>query len=130
MLLSASYVLLTNIVYFPIIIACLVREDPEKPAFLQTCLSFLPKQVTCLWFEDADQRRQEMMQRWRADGYPGTKSITTYMRDELFKSSIFAVSLYQIAVIAGLYYYAEGLFDIKHKKLTWDDHKGESLFID
>jgi len=66
---TTSYVFLTNLVYFPIAIAVLVREDPGS-------------------------RRYEMIERWASAKFPGTKSITGYMRAELLKLSIFAIALF------------------------------------
>ena len=104
-LVTASFVFLTNLVYFPIAIVCLVREDPGV-------------------------RRYEMIERWRSARYPGTKSITSYMRGELLKFSIFVVTLFQTGAIAGLYYYADSLFSLVHVNLTWQEHESEPLFVD
>ena len=68
-LVTTSYIFLISLCYSPIFIACLVREDPGS-------------------------RRYEMIERWRASKYPGTKSVTAYMRAELLKFSIFSVTLF------------------------------------
>jgi|Transcript_11514 magnesium-transporting ATPase (P-type) len=103
-LVTASYIFLINMIYFPFAIACLVREDPGS-------------------------RRYEMIERWRSGSYPGTKSITSYMRAELIKFSILVVAIFQISALAGLYYYADSLFELVHTKLNWQEHKNEPLFV-
>lgn len=68
-LVTASYIFLINLFYFPLAIACLVRED-------------------------ASRRFYDMVERWRANTYPGTRTITGYMRAEYLKFSILIVTLY------------------------------------
>ena len=102
-LLTTSYIFLINLCYAPIFIACLVREDPGS-------------------------RRYEMIERWRASSYPGTKSVTSYMRAELLKFSIFSVTLYQIGALGGLFYYAEQLFSLIHAELEFKSE--DPLFVD
>lgn len=102
-LVTTSYIFLTNLVYFPIAVACYVREDPGS-------------------------RRYEMIERWRSTSYPGTKSITSYMRGEMLKLSIFFVALFQICALVGLYYYADSLFSLIHTDLEWS--KDDALFVD
>ena len=79
------YAFLINLVYFPIAVACMARENSAS-------------------------RYPDMIQRWRSDDFPGTKSLTRYMRDECIRLSVFAVTLWQIASMGGLYYYAEYFF--------------------
>jgi len=68
-LVTVSYVFLINLFYFPLAIACLVREDSSS-------------------------RFYEMIERWRAQTYPGTRDVTSYMRAEHLKFSILAVTLF------------------------------------
>ena len=101
---TTSYIFLVNLVYFPILISALVREDPGT-------------------------RRYEMIERWRETSEPsGTKSISKYMRAEMLKFTIFCVCVYQILTVVGLYFYAETLFSMVHSRLDWQ--RGEALFVD
>ena len=102
MIVTGSYIFLVNLVYFPITIACLVREDPGS-------------------------RRYEMIERWKSVKYPGTKSVTSYMRSELLKLSILIVIVYQICALIGLYKYAAKLFTLINIEVAWE--KDESLFV-
>ena len=69
-LVTTSYIFLINLVYFPIVIAALVREDPGV-------------------------RRYEMIERWRNSSEPyGTKKIADYMQGEMLKFSVFSVAVY------------------------------------
>jgi len=92
-LVATSFIFLINLVYFPIAIAAIVREDPGS-------------------------RRYEMIERWRSStAVIGTKNMVSYISDEMLKFSILFVTLYQIAAIVGLYYYAVPLFSLVHTKL-------------
>lgn len=91
-LVTACFIFLINLVYFPLGIACIVRENAQS-------------------------RYHDMIERWRADYYPGTKTITAYMRGEYLKLSVFMVTLYQCGCMFGLYYYAHKLLTLVHQDL-------------
>ena len=63
-----------------------------------------------------------MIERWSATSFPGTKSITKYMSDELLSVSIFIIVLFQISALVGLHYYAKSLFSFV---IEWSNHKNE-----
>lgn len=60
---TGMYVFLINLCYFPMAIACLCRESTID-------------------------RKDDMIQRWAADTFPGTKSMTEYMQGERIRFSI------------------------------------------
>ncbi len=78
--------------------------------------------------ESNEGRHDKMLGRWRSIRYPGTKTITGYMRAESLKLSMFIVTLYQIAAMGGLYYYADYFFSLIHSDLDW--HSDDGLFVD
>ena len=55
-LVNVIFIFIVNLVYFPLIIAALVRETP--------------------YLSNA-----ELAQRWAAESFPGTKTTQTYMKD-------------------------------------------------
>ena len=93
-LVTGCFVFLINLVYFPLAIVCYVKESNEG-------------------------RHDKMLGRWRSIRYPGTKTITGYMRAESLKLSMFVVTIYQVAAMAGLYYYADSLFSLIDSELEW-----------
>ena len=84
---TVCFIFLTNLLYYPIAIVCMTRENQKK-------------------------RFNDMVDRWRANKYPGTRTITQYMRAEYLKASIFFVTIYQIGALGGLYYYCDYLFTL------------------
>ena len=102
-LVTGCFVFLINLVYFPLAIVCYVKESNEG-------------------------RHDKMLGRWRSIRYPGTKTITGYMRAESLKLSMFVVTIYQVAAMAGLYYYADSLFSLIDSELEWQPE--DSLFVD
>jgi len=66
---TASYVFLINLIYFPIGIVCLVREDSGS-------------------------RYYDMIDRWRSSHYPGTKTTGSYMKAESLKFSLFINTIF------------------------------------
>ena len=102
-LVTGCFVFLINLIYFPLAIMALVKESNVA-------------------------RHDKMLGRWRSIRYPGTKTITGYMRSESLKLSMFIVTLYQVGAMGGLYYYAESLFSLIHSDLDW--HSDDGLFVD
>lgn len=68
-LVTASFVFLINLIYFPIGIVCICRENPAV-------------------------RWNDMVARWRSNRYPGAKTMSTYMRAENIKFSLFSIILF------------------------------------
>ena len=102
-LVTACFVFLINLIYFPIGIVCITRENPA-------------------------QRWDAMVGRWRSIRYPGSKTMTGYMKSEFLKFSLFVLIIYQLGALATLYFQAENLFTLVHQELDWD--KEDSLYID
>jgi magnesium-transporting ATPase (P-type) len=102
-LVTASYVFLINLMYFPLGIVCLVREDTSG-------------------------RYYDMIDRWRSIRFPGTKNITGYMKGEYIKYSLFINTVFQIGALGSLYYYADNIFTLVHQDLDFDKHG--PLFVD
>ena len=102
-LVTGAFIFLINLIYFPIGIACIVRENAES-------------------------RYTDMIGRWRSVRYPGTKTITGYMRAEYLKFSIFIVTLFQVGAMYGLYYHADKLMTLVHQDLDWDPN--DPLYVD
>ena len=100
---TASYVFLINLMYFPIGVVCLVREDTSG-------------------------RYYDMIDRWRSVRYPGTKTISGYMKSEYLKYSLFVSTVYQIGALGVLYYYSDKIFTLVHEDLDW--HKDDPWFVD
>ena len=102
-LVTGAFIFLINLIYFPIGIACIVRENAES-------------------------RYADMIERWRSVRYPGTKTITGYMKGEYLKFSIFIITLYMVGSMYALYYHAEKLFTLVHQDLLWDT--ADPLYVD
>lgn len=102
-LVTGCFIFLINLIYFPIGIACIVREDAES-------------------------RYVDMIERWRSIRYPGTKTITGYMKSEYLKFSIFVNTIYMIGAMYGLYYHANKLFTLVHTDLDWESD--DPLYVD
>ena len=100
---TACFIFLVNLIYFPIAIACLVRENSlsNQPA---------------------------MMERWRSVNFPGAKTVSSYMKSEYLKFSIVMVTIYQITVLAGLYFERNRLFGLIHQEINFDVK--DALFVD
>ena len=104
MIVTTSYIFLVNLIYFPVAIACLVREDPGS-------------------------RRYEMIERWRDLSKPnGSKSIAKYMQGEMLNLNIILVSVYQIMTIVGLFFYTDTVFYVVNTNIP-DWHLHEPLFV-
>jgi magnesium-transporting ATPase (P-type) len=102
-LITGVFIFLINLIYFPIGIACIVREN-------------------------AASRYPDMIERWRSVRYPGTKTITGYMRSEYIKFSIFIVTLFQVGSLYGLYYHADKLLTLVDARLDWSNE--DPLYVD
>lgn len=102
-LVTGAFIFLINLIYFPIGIACIVRENSAG-------------------------RYPDMIGRWRSMRYPGTKTITGYMRAEYIKFAIFIVTVFQIGAMYALYYHADKLFTLVHTDLDWNND--DPLFVD
>lgn len=100
---TASYVFLINLIYFPIGIVCLVREDSGS-------------------------RYYDMIDRWRSTHYPGTKTTGSYMKAESLKFSLFINTIFQIGALATLYLQADRIFTLVHQDLDWEN--SDPLFVD
>ncbi len=81
---TASYVFLINLMYFPLGVVCLVREDTSG-------------------------RYYDMIDRWRSMRYPGTKTVSGYMKSEYLKYSLLVNTVFQIGALASLYYSANNI---------------------
>lgn len=99
---TGVFVFLINLMYFPLGIACIVRENAES-------------------------RYADMIERWRSIRYPGTKTITGYMKSEYLKFSIFINTSYMLGAMYGLYYHADKLFTLVHTDLDWD--KDDPIYV-
>ena len=82
LLVTGTFVFLVNLVYFPIGISLIIREN-------------------------ATSRHEDMVERWRSVNFPGAKTITGYMKAEYLKFSIAIVTIFQVGAMAALYYYAD-----------------------
>lgn len=102
-LVTGAFIFLINLMYFPIGIACIVREN-------------------------ALSRYEDMVERWRSIRYPGTKTITGYMKAEYLKFSIFITTLYQVGSMYALYYHSDKLFTLVHQDMEWDGN--DPLYVD
>ena len=102
-LVTAAFVFLINLIYFPIGVVCITRENAAK-------------------------RWEDMQHRWKSDHYPGTRTLTGYMRAEYMKFTILVLALFQLGALATLYYQADHLFTLVHEELDW--HKEDPLFVD
>ena len=101
-LVTGCFIFMVNLVYFPMGIACIVRENAQS-------------------------RWSDMIGRWRSSRFPGTKGVSGYMKGEYFKTSLLINTLYQLGALGGLYYYAGYLFTLVHVNLDWE--KDDPLFI-
>jgi hypothetical protein len=70
--------------------------------------------MQCILRENAETRFADMISRWRSVRFPGTKTITGYMRSEYVKTSVLLVAAFQIGIMGSLYFYAENLFSLVH----------------
>lgn len=102
-LVTGCFIFLINLIYFPIGIACIIREN-------------------------ATSRYPDMIERWRSVRYPGTKTITGYMKAEYVKFSIFINILFQVGSMYTLYYHADKLFTLVHQDLEWTNE--DPLYVD
>ncbi len=89
---TASFVFLINLIYFPIAFISLVREDSSD-------------------------RYKDMIERWRSIRYPGTKTVSAYMKSEKLMFSILVSTVYQIGALALMYCQAGKLFTLAHEDL-------------
>ena len=101
-LVTVSFIFLINLIYFPLGIQCILRENAET-------------------------RFADMIKRWRSVRYPGTKTITGYMRSEYVKTSVVLVALFQIGAMGALFYHADVLFHLVHEELDWN--KDDPLYV-
>lgn len=101
-LVTGTFIFLINLIYFPLGIQCILRENAET-------------------------RFADMIERWRSVRYPGTKTITGYMRQEYLKFSVIIVAAFQIGIMGALYYHADKLFTLVHEDLDWA--KEDPLFV-
>ena len=70
-----------------------------------------------------------MAERWRSIRYPGSKTITGYMKTEYMKFTLLVLTIYQIGVLAALYFEADRLFTlVDQDPLEWAN--SDKLFID
>ena len=99
---TASFVFLINLIYFPIAFICLVREDSSD-------------------------RYRDMIERWRSIRYPGTKTVSAYLKSENLMFSILVSTVYQIGVLALMYCEAGKLFSLAHEDLEWE--KDDPFFV-
>ena len=100
---TACFIFLINLIYFPIGIHCIMRENPAR-------------------------RWGEMVHRWRSVRYPGTMTMSGYMKRENLKYSLFVLVLFQIGALATLYFQADHLFTLVHQELEWDN--ADPIFVD
>ena len=101
---TAVFIFLINLIYFPLGIVCMTRENSTK-------------------------RQDAMAERWRSIRYPGSKTITGYMKTEYMKFTLLVLTIYQIGVLAALYFEADRLFTlVDQDPLEWAN--SDKLFID
>ena len=102
-LVTACFIFLVNLIYFPCAIACLVRENSAS-------------------------NQPAMMERWRSHAFPGAKTVSSYMKSEYLKFTVTVVIIYQIAVLAGLYFERNRLFGLIGQEIIFN--VTDQLFID
>lgn len=70
--------------------------------------------VACLVREKSIRLYPEMTNRWTASKFPGAKTTTTFMKDEVFKFTFLVTVIGQLSIFAGLVVYANDLFSLAH----------------
>ena len=102
-LVTAAFVFLINLIYFPLGVVCITRENAAR-------------------------RWEDMQARWKSAHYPGTRPLTGYMRAEYIKYSIVVLAAYQVGALATLYWEADQLFTLVHEDLDWSN--SDPLYVD
>lgn len=102
-LVTGAYIFIINLLYFPMGLACIMRESMID-------------------------RKEDMAERWAAPNFPGTKSMTQYMGGERLRFSILVNIVYQLGAMSVIYYEAPELFGLLHEHIEL--HKNDPLLVD